>query len=74
MLDRMSSAPGPDGNYLSNATCRYCGHHRIRVEWRMVATPLGTYSIAGAQMKFEATSVPFATCEGCGHESEGKTD
>lgn len=58
--------------YLDGATCRYCGHDRIHVKWRFRPTPWGTYSLAGAQTKFEAQRVPFAVCEGCGHESEGK--
>lgn len=60
--------------HLTGATCRYCGHDRIRIEWRLVPEPVGTYSLAGVQDKVAATNTPFAVCEGCGHESQGKPD
>lgn len=58
---------------IEDATCRYCGATgRIRVEWRLEAKPLGTYSIAGLQPKAVARSHPYATCGGCGHVSRGQ--
>lgn len=60
--------------YLEGATCRYCGHDRIRVEWRFVPKPVGTYSLSGVQTKVAAAHVPFAICGGCAHESQGQPD
>ena len=55
------------------APCRHCGSADTWVEGRFEPQPLGTYSIAGAQMKFAAAPWPYAVCDGCGHESRGKT-
>lgn len=61
----------PNPSVLPGATCRYCGHDVVRVEWRMEALPVGTYSLAGVQAKFAAREWPWAVCCGCGHESRG---
>ena len=54
--------------------CKHCGEEfPLRVEWRLVAKPLGTWSLAGAQMKTVATNTPFAICDNCGRESQGST-
>lgn len=74
MVSMDTDQPTETHQYLSGTICRYCGHDRIRVEWRFMAAPWGTYSLAGVQTKIAATQVPFAVCEGCGHESQGKRD
>ena len=70
----MSESSPPN---LSDVACRYCGVvGKIRIELRekLIAQPLGTYSLSGTTMKVSARSVqwPWAICGGCGHESEGK--
>lgn len=62
---------------LSAAECKYCNTvGKIRIEWRerFVPKPMGTWSLAGQQMKMTGTMVnwPYAICDACGHESEGK--
>lgn len=57
---------------LEGAECKYCGSDDIVVEWKLRAKPIGSYSIAGAQPKVVAEKWPYATCQGCGHESEGE--
>ena len=53
--------------------CKHCGpDHPLRIEWRLVAKPLGTYSLAGAQTKVAATNTPFAICDRCERECQGK--
>lgn len=52
--------------------CKYCGHKGIRVEWRLEAKPVGTWSLAGVQKKCLAGEWPYAICNGCGHESRGQ--
>lgn len=57
--------------------CKYCGpDHPLRIEMREVleAKPIGTFSLAGAQMKFSAIrrEWPYAICDNCGRESKGK--
>lgn len=55
----------------STWTCNYCGHPGIRIEHRFKAVE-HPYSIAGVAPKFAAAQHPWAICNGCGHESEGK--
>lgn len=52
--------------------CVYCKGFGIRIETRLEAKPIGTYSIAGAQDKVVAQEWPYAVCLSCGHESRGK--
>jgi len=56
--------------------CRDCGALKLRLEWRkeLVAHPLGSHSLAGAQMKTSATERdwPWCVCDGCGAECRGK--
>lgn len=57
-----------------NARCLYCGSFDVWLEWRILAKPIGTFSLAGGQMKFSAAGWPYAVCGGCGHVSKGKID
>lgn len=53
--------------------CKHCGpEFPLRVEWRLEAKPLGTWSLAGAQMKIVAANTPFAICDSCGRECQGE--
>lgn len=57
------------------APCRHCGSEDTWITVRLghVASPVGTFSLAGAATKVSAKSVlwPYAVCDGCGHESRG---
>ncbi len=44
----------------------------LRIEERIEAKPLGTFSLAGAQMKLSGYRWPYAVCDRCGRESRGK--
>lgn len=61
---------------LAGIPCRDCGTPALRVEWRskLAAKPVGTFSLAGVQAKLaaEETPWPWAVCDNCGAESEGK--
>jgi len=58
---------------LAGSRCKYCGvTDQIRIEFRLVAKPLGTWSLSGAQLKTSAYRWPWAICDNCGHESKGK--
>lgn len=48
--------------------CPMCGHVGFTVSWKLVAKPLGTFSLAGHQMKVSAREVPVVKCDGCGLE------
>ncbi|MDM2386875.1 hypothetical protein [Mycobacteroides abscessus] len=53
--------------------CKYCGSDApLRIEERLEAKPLGTFSLAGAQMKFSGRMWPYAVCDRCGRECRGK--
>lgn len=59
--------------------CKHCGpEFPLRVEWReeLVAKPLTSFSLAGAQMKVSAVKRewPYAVCDSCGRESRGKEE
>lgn len=65
-------------DWAGKITCPVCGHVGFRVEYRkrMVAKPLGTFSLAGQQDKVSAVEeeVPAIICEGagCDVQSEGR--
>jgi hypothetical protein len=53
--------------------CGNCGTvGQLRIEHRMVARPIGSFSLAGQQMKVSARLWPYMVCDGCGAECEGK--
>lgn len=56
--------------------CKHCGpEHPLRIEWReeMESRPLGSFSLAGGQMKFSVVKRewPYAVCDNCKRESRG---
>lgn len=64
---------------LDTALCPKCSEvGKLRIEYRskLAAKPLGSFSLAGAQMKVSATEiqVPFLCCDACGLELEGKRE
>lgn len=72
--DATDPAPTPDrpadARPLGYA-CRYCGSADTWIESRLEVRPPGTYSLAGAAIKYAARSWPHAVCGGCGHVSRG---
>lgn len=64
---------------LETSPCPQCGEvGKLRIEYRdkLVAKPLGSFSLAGAQMKVSARRVqaPFLCCDACGLALEGKKE
>jgi hypothetical protein len=62
---------------LSTVTCPDCGvTGSIELTTRLVAKPIGTFSLAGAQMKVSAVETPVLACTtpGCGLVKYPKTD
>ena len=54
---------------LRQVVCPGCGEvGSLGVELRLVAKPIGSFSLAGAQMKVSAREVPHLVCTtvGCG--------
>jgi hypothetical protein len=52
--------------------CPACGGDRLRLERRLRAKEVGTFSVAGSQLKFPAVEVLWLVCGECGVESEAK--
>lgn len=50
--------------------CGYAGG--LWFEWRLQAKPIGSFSLAGAQMKVSANREPWIVCPPCGAEAQGK--
>ena len=57
---------------IDDTPCPSCGVKGLRIEYRLTAKPLGSFSLAGAQMKVSAVRVPWLICGTCGVEAEGK--
>lgn len=51
--------------------CKHCASKSLRVELRLEAKPLGTWSLSGAQMKTVASEWPWMVCDNCHRESRG---
>lgn len=79
MADFATSAAATDEalvEWASAQTCPQCGNTGFRVEFVLVAKPLGTFSLAGAQMKTSAVRAPKIICglteaSGCGASAVG---
>lgn len=54
--------------------CAECGQMALRLVWKLEAKPVGSYSLAGAQMKFSANEHPWCVCDSCGAECKGKRE
>lgn len=50
--------------------CPMCGNVGFTVSWVLRAKPIGTFSLAGQQMKVSAKEVAVVKCDGCGLEAE----
>lgn len=67
------------GNIVAEVPCPECGvtgKLKVEIRDRFTARPIGTFSLAGSQLKVSAEKVPwpFLVCEGCGFEEAGKPD
>ena len=60
---------------MESMDCKHCGEP-LRIEWReeIIAKPIGTWSLAGQQIKFSGQKVkwPWAVCDNCKMESRGE--
>jgi hypothetical protein len=62
---------------LSQVVCPGCGEvGSLGVELRLVAKPIGSFSLAGAQMKVSAREGPHLVCTtvGCGFTKAASTE
>ena len=56
----------------TDTPCPACGYEFLILEMRLVAKPLGTYSLAGMQLKVAAYEWPYIVCKGCGIDAPAK--
>ncbi len=56
---------------VEETPCPACGALALRIESRLAIRQIGTFSLAGQQMKFSADQVPWLVCGSCGVEAEG---
>lgn len=49
-----------------SGSCPECGAEKLRIKMRLRAAPVGSFSLAGAQVKFSASGWPYLVCGGCG--------
>lgn len=62
-----------DVSQLAAVPCTACGKvGGLRIEERLEARPLGTWSLAGAQLKVNARRWPWMVCDHCKAECRGK--
>jgi predicted RNA-binding Zn-ribbon protein involved in translation (DUF1610 family) len=61
----------PPGAKAVPAPCPNCQQPTLHIEEKLKARPLGSFSLAGAQMKFSARAGVFLVCRSCGAEAEG---
>ena len=61
-----------DVSDLEGTPCPLCGVAALRVEERLRAKPVGSFSLAGGQMKVVAERVLWLVCGACGIEVEGR--
>lgn len=59
---------------IEETPCPNCGEKKLRVEYRLEAKPIGTFSVAGSQPKVAARQWPWVVCDGCGVEARAKED
>lgn len=59
---------------IDETPCPACGSKSLRIEERLTTKPIGSFSLAGVQMKVSAVSKPWLVCGTCGIEAEGKRD
>lgn len=56
---------------VEGTPCPHCGEKTLELSWRIVAKPLGSFSLSGSQLKFSANEIPFIQCLACGSSGEG---
>jgi hypothetical protein len=69
----VSDQPQPQTQTFPDIDRLCCGvTGPVTVTYKLTVKPLGSYSLSGGQLKASAYWWPWARCENCGHESEGR--
>jgi hypothetical protein len=65
--DQEPPRPILDEPALTTVSCPQCeAVGTLSVEWKLVARPIGSHSLAGAQVKVSAQDTPHLVCSECG--------
>ena len=64
----------PDWPDVSETACPACSQVSLEIVERFEAKPVGTWSLAGMQMKMTGTMWPWLVCRSCGVEARGKVE
>ena len=57
---------------FNSKPCPACGQHKVIISIELKASPLGTHSLSGSQMKVSASEVPVLNCGACDLMLEGE--
>ena len=57
---------------VAETPCPQCGKKQLEIERRLTAKPIGSWSLAGMQMKMTAVDWPWIVCRNCYVESPAK--
>ncbi len=66
-----TTAPPPTGSAELRQPCPSCGA-ALTLSWTLRAREVGSFSLAGAQLKFSATQAAIVVCEACGWRVAGQ--
>jgi hypothetical protein len=66
--------PLPEGAKPVDAPCPVCASTTLHIVQKLVATPMGTYSLAGAQVKVLARPGIVLECRTCGASTVGRVE
>lgn len=69
--ERVEEGEGMLESMVAGTQCPACGHHGMQLSWRIVAKPLGSFSLSGSQVKVSANKIPVIECPHCGVSAEG---
>ena len=61
----------PPGAKAVPTPCPRCTEPALYIHEKLKASPLGSFSLSGGQMKFSARGAFYLTCGNCGAETEG---
>lgn len=56
---------------LAETPCPSCGQAGLSIDLRLQCKPIGTFSLAGAGLKFSATERPVLSCTHCDWSRDG---
>lgn len=59
---------------VSKSACPRCGSKTLTIVMKLVAKPIGTYSLSGSTMKISCIEWPYLECSSCDLSLAAKRD